>query len=266
MEFSPTNAEDPFLSIDFTGLLDPPPEDIQVSVDNVEREDVVVRDEDFYYEYAIFLVEGSLFRVPRLHFMQESEILREMFLLPPPDSTVVDGLTDEQPLRLDHILKEDFRQLLRVFYPQNFRRELDLNLEQWTSVLKLADMWDMDNVRELSISKMTPLLESKPAHQIALARRFHVDEWLLPAFKRLVYRQDPMDELDTDELGPRSALKVAAIREAFKFVVNTYNGYDYQSSSQWNLESGRGEIPWGTCEDILTNRLREAFGQTFNQL
>jgi hypothetical protein len=127
-------------------------------------------------------------------------------------------------------------------------------------------MWDMDDVRDLSISKMTPLLEPKPAHQIALARRFHVDEWLLPAFKRLVYRNDPVDELDTDELGARSALKVAAIREAFKFIVNTYNGYNYQSSSQWNLESGRGEIPWGTSEDILTDRLGEAFGQTFNQL
>lgn len=56
MEFSPENAEDPFLSMEFTGPLDPPPEHTQVSVDNVEREDVVVRDEDFYYEYAIFLV------------------------------------------------------------------------------------------------------------------------------------------------------------------------------------------------------------------
>jgi hypothetical protein len=53
-----------------------------------------------------------------MHFIQESEILSEMFLLPPPDSSVIDGLTDEQPLRLDHILKEDFRQLLKVFYPQ----------------------------------------------------------------------------------------------------------------------------------------------------
>lgn len=135
MEFSSTNAEDAFLSMDFTGPLDPPPEHAQVSVDNVEKEDEVVRDEDFYHEYAIFLVgtlsnypvlrtnpvttgRRSPFQVPRIHFIQESEILREMFLLPPPDSSVIDGLTDEQPLRLDHILREDFRQLLKVFYPQ----------------------------------------------------------------------------------------------------------------------------------------------------
>ena len=141
-------------------------------------------------------------------------------------------------------------------------------MEQWTSVLKLADMWDMDNVRELSISNLTPLLEYKPARQIALARRFHVDEWLLPAFKRLVYRKDAVDELDMDELGARSALTVAAIREEFHLTVNTYrSGYGNQTTSQWSLEeSGRGEIPWGTCEDILTDRLREAFGPTFNQL
>ncbi|EDR07772.1 uncharacterized protein LACBIDRAFT_298314 [Laccaria bicolor S238N-H82] len=265
MEFSSTNAEDPFFSADFTGPLDPPPGH---SVDNVEREDVVVRDEDFYHDYVIFLVEGSLFKVPRLHFIQESEILREMFLFPPPESSVVDGLTDEQPLCLDHILKEDFRQLLKVFYPRNFRRELDLNLEEWTSVLKLSDMWDMDNVRELSISNLTPLLECKPAHQIALARRFHVDEWLLPAFKGLVYRDKPVDELDMDELGARTALKVAAIREEFlRLTTTTYrNGYGNQTTSQWNLESGRGEIPWGSSEDSLTDRLREKFGETFNQL
>ena len=56
MEFSSTNAEDPFLSMGFTGPLDPPPEHTQVNVDNVKREDEVVRDEDFYYDYAIFLV------------------------------------------------------------------------------------------------------------------------------------------------------------------------------------------------------------------
>ena len=113
---------------------------------------------------------------------------------------------------------------------------------------------------------MTPLLESKPAHQIALARRFHVDEWLLPAFKRLVYRKEPVDELDMHELGARTTLKVAAIREAFHLTANTYrNGFGNQTTPQWNLESGRGDIPWGACEDMLTDRLREAFGQTFNQ-
>jgi hypothetical protein len=66
MEFSSTNAEDPFLSMDFAGPLDTPPEHTQVSVDNVEREDVVVRDEDFYYENAIFLV-CTLSNYPALH-------------------------------------------------------------------------------------------------------------------------------------------------------------------------------------------------------
>lgn len=40
-----------------------------------------------------------------------------MFDLPVSESTTADGLTEEQPLRLDGIEKKDFRRLLEVMYP-----------------------------------------------------------------------------------------------------------------------------------------------------
>jgi hypothetical protein len=63
-------------------------------------------------------VENTLFRVPRHHFEQESEVFRDMFQLPIAEDTTPDGCSDEQPLRLDGILKQDFRQLLRVMFPK----------------------------------------------------------------------------------------------------------------------------------------------------
>jgi hypothetical protein len=63
-------------------------------------------------------VEDTLFRVPRRYFEQESEVFHDMFRLPVAEDAIPDGCSDEQPLRLDGILKEDFRQLLRVMFPK----------------------------------------------------------------------------------------------------------------------------------------------------
>jgi hypothetical protein len=63
-------------------------------------------------------VGGTLFRVPKHHFIEQSEVFRDMFELPVADDTVPDGLTDEQPLRLEGVSEVDFRQLLRAMFPR----------------------------------------------------------------------------------------------------------------------------------------------------
>ena len=41
-----------------------------------------------------------------------------MFQLPVAEGVVPDGVGDEQPLFLDGVYREDFRQLLRVMFPR----------------------------------------------------------------------------------------------------------------------------------------------------
>jgi hypothetical protein len=59
-----------------------------------------------------------LFKLPRAPFERNSEVFQEMFGLPVPANTVTDGSGDENPLRLDGVKKDDFRQLLRVMFPR----------------------------------------------------------------------------------------------------------------------------------------------------
>lgn len=47
-----------------------------------------------------------------------------MFKLPQNPDTTADGLSDDQPLRLEGIKRDDFRQLLRVMYPRYERTVL----------------------------------------------------------------------------------------------------------------------------------------------
>ena len=69
-------------------------------------------------------MEDYLFRVPRALFENTSEVFRGMFKLPVPEGEAPDGYSDQQPLRLDGIKKEDFRLLLKVLMPRSALRSL----------------------------------------------------------------------------------------------------------------------------------------------
>ena len=62
-------------------------------------------------------MENCLFRVPRRIF-EEGELFQDMFSIPAPEGQIVDGMNDEQPLRLpDTYTKADFRRFLKVLLP-----------------------------------------------------------------------------------------------------------------------------------------------------
>lgn len=56
-------------------------------------------------------VENCLFKVPRQTLEFQSKVFRDMFSLPA--SAVAEGSSDNNPIRLDGIAKEEFR---RSFY------------------------------------------------------------------------------------------------------------------------------------------------------
>jgi hypothetical protein len=59
-------------------------------------------------------VEGILFKVSRSYFEKHSIFFRETYLFGPHGEEVPDGLTDQQPLRLDGVDAAEFRCLLKA--------------------------------------------------------------------------------------------------------------------------------------------------------
>ena len=57
--------------------------------------------------------EGLLFKVARSYF-EKSKVFRETYLLGPQGEEVSDGLTDQQPLRLDGVDAAEFKCLLKA--------------------------------------------------------------------------------------------------------------------------------------------------------
>jgi hypothetical protein len=62
-------------------------------------------------------VEDSLFRVPRHHFQDNSEVFKDMFSLPQGSQTTEEGNSDANPIKLEGISALEFASLLRALYP-----------------------------------------------------------------------------------------------------------------------------------------------------
>jgi len=89
-------------------------------------------------------------------------------------------------------------------------------LEEWKSVLKLASLYEMAEVKTLVVEKMEPLLINLPSLQIHLAKTYNIQKWPVPALYRLTQRAKPLGEEDVELVGLSDSLKICALREKIR--------------------------------------------------
>jgi len=166
----------------------------------------------FYMENIIFLVEDTLFKVPRASF-ERSELFTTIFSLSAPDDTVVDGSDDEHPFKLDGIGQSDFQAFLEVLYPCNSPMQIgSINQTTWISTLKLSTMWDFFEVRKLAIQTLSTM-GMDPVSQVASALQYDVPKWLFAGLESLVKRKEAISIPEAKILGLETAIRIYQIRE-----------------------------------------------------
>ncbi|KAH6866205.1 hypothetical protein BKA70DRAFT_1077315, partial [Coprinopsis sp. MPI-PUGE-AT-0042] len=130
-------------------------------------------------------VEDTLYsiRIPTSLLKQQSEAFAGMFSL----DNCSEGLSDDSPIVFEGCKSDDFDSLLKVLIPRyvvymiltlhsvsNFSAPWQ---QEWISTLKLATVWQMDEIRKVSISKLSEM--SMPAiENVTLAREYHIASWL----------------------------------------------------------------------------------------
>ncbi|KAI6106215.1 hypothetical protein EV401DRAFT_2060475 [Pisolithus croceorrhizus] len=185
----------------------------------------ISRHSNFYISTVTFLVEDSLFKVPREPFEKESEVFCDMFSLRQGSSVVVEGTSDENPIRIDRTSKDDFEQLLKALLHRlavdcsrqsievfGSQANLPHGFEQWTSVLKLSTAWNFERLRQAAIDALT---ESGigAVDRAVLSQRYYIKNWLLPALNELARRPEPITLEEARRMGVDIALKLASVRE-----------------------------------------------------
>ena len=79
----------------------------------------------------------------------------------------------------------------------------------------------MDVIRTEAVRTLTELSVSlPPAKKAALARDYHIEEWVLPALVELARRKEPMSLEEGNTLGMDWTVKMARVRESYAPTVN----------------------------------------------
>ncbi|KAJ7167142.1 hypothetical protein C8R43DRAFT_877346, partial [Mycena crocata] len=100
----------------------------------------------------------------------------------------------------------DFDRLLSVLYPANRSEHECKTVEEWTSVLHLADLWHMDDIRRLAIAQLAQC--AGPVDRIALGHQYKITEWLGPAYLALVMRKESITAEEGEKLGVDAMVRI----------------------------------------------------------
>jgi len=172
------------------------------------------RHRDYYISSAdlIIRVEDTLFRVHRYFFVRDSAYFQERLPCPPPPGDRSKGSSDRNPLVLPNTSKVEFERLLWVFYNPKYSL-YDANVEEWSSVLKLANQWDFVEVKALAVRKLQRL-SIDSIQKILLYRKHEVHRvHLQEALTELTIREKPINADEGRELGLETLVQLADARE-----------------------------------------------------
>ncbi|KAF4620934.1 hypothetical protein D9613_001095 [Agrocybe pediades] len=151
-------------------------------------------------------VENTLFAVPRHVLNHPGTPFETMFTLPQPkDNGGKEPASEEDPIVLEGIAASDFEAFLHALYslPRNMaapKFAVD-NDEYWFGVLKLATMWNFNELHQKAVEKTESIIKKKtPLEMIDLGRKYGVSDWVKNGYIALCSQED----LEPEELaGPQ---------------------------------------------------------------
>ncbi|KAF8493310.1 hypothetical protein JB92DRAFT_3127466 [Gautieria morchelliformis] len=162
---------------------------------------------ELYYmkDGVSFLVENTLFRVPRYMLENTSPVFSAM---------LSDVRADADPIALPRVTSADFVCLLSFLYPLipqvNAVPRL-WEVEQWTAILRLATMWQMAEIRTVA---MQILSQSRcPFTKITLGREYGHSPWIKEGFTMLCLRPEALTASEAVQLTKDDVVACAAARE-----------------------------------------------------
>src|SRR6266404_2514315 len=86
----------------------------------------------------------------------------------------------------------------------------ELSYEQWKSVVHLSTRWDFTSLRKLALNSIRP---PTPHDRLVLARRYSVDDWVLPSLTALCERTSPLSLDEARQMWIEDVILVATVRE-----------------------------------------------------
>ena len=91
--------------------------------------------------------------------------------------------------------------------------------QEWLSILRLASLWEMTEVRTQAIRRLDKLDSfPSPIAKLFCGKEFKYDPWVRAGIQTLVSRTEPLSEEEGNELGMKDTIRCAAAREMIRRV------------------------------------------------
>jgi len=161
------------------------------------------------------VVAETLFRVHSYFFIRESRPFHRKANPVSPGSPR-EGLTELAPILLENISPEEFETFLWVFY-NPLLSVYETTIEKWKMILRLADLWDFKEVKELAVRELHKKQELDLVDRLALYQNYKVDPChLVPLYGFLCARDTPLTLQESKILGLDTTLLIANMREQLR--------------------------------------------------
>jgi len=161
----------------------------------------------------VFLVEDILFRVHRFFLLRDSQVFRDMLSIPvPPASSSPEGSSDDNPIVLLQVKSADFALLLGIYYNPTFGHKT-ITIEEWFSILALADKWQMETLHKFGICTIRRL-QCGPVDKVVACQRYDMGKgWAEKACIDICTRLEPLSMADAKKIGLEMCIAIAGVRE-----------------------------------------------------
>ncbi|KAJ7506164.1 hypothetical protein B0H11DRAFT_1974944 [Mycena galericulata] len=155
----------------------------------------------------IFEVENVLFRVHEYFLHRDSPVLRDMmhFEIAP---------NGPEPIfHLDGVSSKDFEQLLWLYYNPAVTA-YDAPKSTWRAILRLADRWEMDNIKKIALGNLLKAEDLDPFERIMLCERSDLlREQATEAYISVCTREEPLTMEELSMLSTEVILIITSARE-----------------------------------------------------
>jgi hypothetical protein len=174
-----------------------------------------------------------MFQVPK-HYVTQIDLFSTTFSLPPSKDSKdgIEGHTEQNPLILHQIPKQDFKAFLKVLVflyvfhkccprahrrdSQTFSRQIPYSYsnilkDEWISTLKLSTMWEVATLRDLAIRHLVNHLDA--VKLVLLGAEYRVSQWFIDGCTKLINRSQGLTEEEGNQLGVNLIVKIVGIRE-----------------------------------------------------
>jgi hypothetical protein len=109
----------------------------------------------------------------------------------------------------------------------------EASVEEWKVILKLADLWEFKQVKELAVRELHKKPELKLVDRLALYQHYKVDSrHLIPLYGLLCSRDSPLTLPESKILGLDTTVLIATMREQLRALPSN----EGRSSLPENLE------------------------------